>query len=388
MGSTGDDLNLVPRGSALSPDTELVGEIIDLCLDGDVVVRLGAAPEVREIKLPEERVKTIRSADTGSSEYSDSEYEDEDEDEDLYFSDAMSVSDEQTDHETDQGSVRTVDVSVEYEGGEKLNKEDDDEGMWTTDEEDIENLDTPNSAENDCQLDQHLNPMKDEIAQLDGEMAVPPPNASSNTHTPITYSSYSSKPPSFCVLESEAPPDHHFFHSTRPLTAELMRRVMKEHKIMQSSLPDGIFVRTWESRLDLLRVLIVGPFGTPYEFAPFVVDFHFGSSFPTTSPDAHFHSWTGNAGRINPNLYEDGKICLSLLGTWDADERNEEWSSKKSTVLQVLVSLMGLVLVKEPYLVRPPPSIHLKPRLVMIVAPLNRVTFAAPRQRHRVSAIF
>ena len=352
LGSTGDDLDSAPRGSSLSPDTELVGEIIDLCLDGDVVVRLGAASEVHDIKIPEQRVKSIGSADTGSSEYSDDEYEDTDED--LYFTDAMSVSDEQTDHEIDQGSVRAVDVSVEYEGGEKLNKEDDDEGMWTTDEEDIENLDTPKSAKNDCQLDQHLNPMKHGIAQLDGEIAVPPSNASSNTHTLITYSSYSSKPPGFCVLESEAPPDHHFFRSTRPLTADLMRRIMKEHKIMQSSLPDGIFVRTWESRLDLLRVLIVGPFDTPYEFAPFVVDFHLASSFPTTSPEAHFHSWTGNAGRINPNLYEDGKICLSLLGTWDADERNEEWSSKKSTVLQVLVSLMGLVLVKEPYFSKTP----------------------------------
>ena len=352
LGSTGSDLDSVPQSSFPSPDTELVGEITDLCLDGDVVIRLGAAPEVREIKVPEERLKSIRSVDAGSSEYTDGEYEDADED--LYVSDAMSVSDEETDHKRDQGSERAVDVSVEYEGGEKLNHEDDDEGMWTTDEEDMENLDTPKSAENDCRLDQHLNPMKDGIAQRDGEMALALPNVSSNILTPIAYSSYSLKPPNFCVLESEAPPDHHFFHSTRPLTADLMRRVMKEHKIMQSSLPDGIFVRTWESRLDLLRVLIVGPLDTPYEFAPFVVDFHFGSNFPTSSPDAHFHSWTGNAGRINPNLYEDGKICLSLLGTWDADERDEEWSSKKSTVLQILVSLMGLVLVKEPYFSKNP----------------------------------
>lgn len=352
LGSTVNDLDVAPRGSSLSPDTELVGEISDLCLDGDVVVRLGAAPEVREIKIPEDQVIIIRSADTGSSEYSDEE--DEYEDEDLYLSDSMSVSDQQTDHETEQGSVEAVDVSVEYEGGEKLNDEDDDEEMWATEEENIEKLDTQKSAKNDCQLDQRLDPMKNGIAQLDGEMTQAPPSVSSNTHSPITYSSYSSKPPGFCVLESEAPPDHHFFHSTRPLTADLMRRVMKEHKIMQSSLPDGIFVRTWESRLDLLRVLIVGPLDTPYEFAPFVVDFHFGSNFPTTSPDAYFHSWTGNAGRINPNLYEDGKICLSLLGTWDADERNEEWSSKKSTVLQILVSLMGLVLVKEPYFSKNP----------------------------------
>ena len=347
LGLTGGDFDSTPRGSSLPPDTEMVGEITDLCLDGDIVVRLGAAFEVREVKLPLERVRKIASANAGSSEYSDEE--DEYEVEDLYVSDAMSVSDQQTDHETDQDSVEAMDISVEYEGGEKLNDEDDDEEMWATEEEDIENLDMQKSAKNDSRLDQYLDPMKDGYTQLDGEIAQAPPNVNPSTHSPITYSSYSSKPPGFCVLESEAPPDHHFVRSTRPLTADFMRRVMKEHKIMQSSLPDGIFVRAWESRLDLLRVLIVGPLDTPYEWAPFVVDFHFGLSFPAASPDAHFHSWTGNGGRINPNLYEDGKICLSLLGTWDADERNEEWSSKKSTVLQILVSLLGLILVKEPY---------------------------------------
>ena len=348
LGSIRGDLVTITPEQIQPPgpvDTELVGEIIDLCLDGQVLVRLGAASEVREIKIPVEQVNVIASAKIGNPGYSDGS----DEEEDLYFSDAMSVSDEDIDYEMNRGSVRAVDVSVEYEGGEKLNEDDDDEEMWATDDEDIDKFDTQKSTENDFQQHQHLDPVHTEIVQLDGGMALEPPNMISSTHTPITYSSYSSKPPSFSVLDSGAPSDHHFIRSSRPLTANLMRRVMKEHKIMQSSLPDGIFVRTWESRLDLLRVLIIGPFDTPYEFAPFVLDFHFGLSFPTASPDVYFHSWTGNAGRINPNLYEDGKVCLSLLGTWDADERNEEWSSKKSTVLQILVSLMGLVLVKEPY---------------------------------------
>jgi ubiquitin-conjugating enzyme E2 O len=128
-----------------------------------------------------------------------------------------------------------------------------------------------------------------------------------------------------------------------------MRRIGKEHKILSTSLPPNIFVRTWESRLDLLRVMMIGPNETPYEYAPFVIDFHLPSTYPQTPPDAFFHSWTNGNGPVNPNLYEDGKICLSLLGTWHTDERNESWSPAKSTLLQVLVSIMGLVLVKEPY---------------------------------------
>ena len=133
-------------------------------------------------------------------------------------------------------------------------------------------------------------------------------------------------PEPFAILEG-APDDHHFTSTSRPLTASLMRRIAKENEIIQQSLPDGVFVRTWESRLDLLRVLIVGPHDTPYEFAPFIFDLQYGAQFPTSPPSAFFHSWTGNLGRVNPNLYEDGTICLSLLGTWNADKHNEAWSS-------------------------------------------------------------
>ena len=349
LGLAGDEPGSRTRDSSLLQDAERVGEIVDLCLDGEIVVRLGAASEVRDVKVPVEQVNAIATMDSESSEYSD----EEDEDEDSFFSDAMSVDDEETDHEMDQESVRAVDVSMEYEGGEKLNDDDNDDEMWTTDDEDVEGfmIRKSDDDDDDDRLDEHSGPTD---APPDDEVALEPPSVTSNGHTLSSVSSHSLTLPSFSVLEGEAPSDHHFFGSSRPLTSNLMRRIMKEHKIMQSSLPDGIYVRTWESRLDLLRVLILGPFDNPYEFAPFVVDLHFGLAFPTSSPDAYFHSWTNGLGRINPNLYEDGKICLSLLGTWDADERNEEWSPQRSTVLQILVSLMGLVLVKEPYYSRYP----------------------------------
>lgn len=68
---------------------------------------------------------------------------------------------------------------------------------------------------------------------------------------------------------------------------------------------EGILVRTYESRLDLMRVLILGPKNTPYENAPFLFDFSLASGFPSEPPEAFFHSWTpgGSGGRVNPNLY-------------------------------------------------------------------------------------
>ncbi|KAG0229729.1 hypothetical protein BGW41_002900 [Actinomortierella wolfii] len=156
---------------------------------------------------------------------------------------------------------------------------------------------------------------------------------------------------SFLVVD-QVPEDHHFLSAggstTTTKNRQWIRRVRAEHSIMSTSLPDGIRVRAFESRLDLLRVLIAGPSQTPYEDALFMFDFYLPDQFPQQPPRAYFHSWTGGVGRINPNLYEDGGVCLSLLNTWHGKDETETWTPN-SSILQLLISLQGLVLVPHPY---------------------------------------
>ncbi|KAJ6765887.1 UBIQUITIN-CONJUGATING ENZYME E2 23-RELATED [Salix purpurea] len=59
------------------------------------------------------------------------------------------------------------------------------------------------------------------------------------------------------------------------------------------------------------------------------------------------HTTIPVVGEKIPNLYEEGKVCLSLLNTWTG-RGNEAWHSS-SSILQVLVSLQGLVLNSRPY---------------------------------------
>ena len=66
-------------------------------------------------------------------------------------------------------------------------------------------------------------------------------------------------------------------------------------------------------------------------------------------PKFHYHSYSK---RLNPNLYVDGKVCVSLLGTWSG-QGSENWDSNNSNLLQVLVSIQGLILVNEPYFNEP-----------------------------------
>ena len=41
--------------------------------------------------------------------------------------------------------------------------------------------------------------------------------------------------------------------------------VRKEWKLLKRCLPPGVHVRAYEDRIDLVRALLIGPKGTPYE---------------------------------------------------------------------------------------------------------------------------
>lgn len=60
----------------------------------------------------------------------------------------------------------------------------------------------------------------------------------------------------------------------------------------------------------------------------------------------------GGQVRFNPNLYNTGKVCLSLLGTWRGGGKSEEWN-EKSSLLQVLVSIQALIFVEYPFFNEP-----------------------------------
>lgn len=141
----------------------------------------------------------------------------------------------------------------------------------------------------------------------------------------------------------------HKFHLTvfHPTNAHaFFKAVQREHKLLRNSLPNGVWVRSFEDRLDLLSVLVKGPKSTPYEDGLFAFDIQLGHDYPISPPMCHFISYCSD--RLNPNLYEDGKVCVSLLGTWSG-RGSEIWCPNSSTLLQVIVSIQGLILVDEPY---------------------------------------
>ncbi|KAI4322940.1 hypothetical protein L6164_022587 [Bauhinia variegata] len=146
--------------------------------------------------------------------------------------------------------------------------------------------------------------------------------------------------------------DHYYVGSNSSMkqnSKNWAKRIQEEWKILEKDLPDTIFVRVYESRMDLLRAVIIGAEGTPYHDGLFFFDIFFPSGYPNVPPQVHYHS---GGLRLNPNLYGCGKVCLSLLNTWSGN-RNEKWIPGVSTILQVLVSIQGLILNTKPYFNEP-----------------------------------
>ncbi|XP_072403360.1 (E3-independent) E2 ubiquitin-conjugating enzyme UBE2O [Diabrotica undecimpunctata] len=149
------------------------------------------------------------------------------------------------------------------------------------------------------------------------------------------------------TLVDDAPVTHHYYGTKFEPTdlQRFLKSIQKEYKLLKDSLPSGVWVRSYGNRIDLLSVMIRGPDKTPYEDGLFLFDIQLSTDYPRSPPLVHYISYSSE--RLNPNLYVEGKVCVSLLGTW-MGKGTEVWGPN-STLLQLIVSIQGLILVSEPY---------------------------------------
>ena len=125
---------------------------------------------------------------------------------------------------------------------------------------------------------------------------------------------------------------------------------------MSNSLPcdptNAMFCRVDTGRVDMMKVMIMGAAGTPYAHGAFIYDLFFDNNYPNGPPKCLLTTTGGGTVRFNPNLYNQGKVCLSLLGTWRGSS-TENWDPKVSTILQLLLSIQAIIMSNEVYFNEP-----------------------------------
>jgi len=136
-----------------------------------------------------------------------------------------------------------------------------------------------------------------------------------------------------------------------PLTGEKALRLdttygamllMKQFKALSRDPPPGISVGLINDDLYKWNVIVEGPEGTIWEGGVFPCSLIFPYDYPNNPPQMTFKT----AGFWHPNVFRDGRVCISILHTPDESSGNEPLSEKWRPVLgveQVLVSVLSML---------------------------------------------
>lgn len=117
------------------------------------------------------------------------------------------------------------------------------------------------------------------------------------------------------------------------------RRLLKDIERAQEPLmqEQGIYYVIQEDTMNKGLALVEGPENTPYEGCLLLFSFLFPDDYPFSPPRVLFLTTDGKT-RFHPNLYVDGKVCLSILGTY----AGPSWSGTQS-ISSILLSIQGIL---------------------------------------------
>lgn len=127
-----------------------------------------------------------------------------------------------------------------------------------------------------------------------------------------------------------------------------VNRLVKDIKqIKENPLHDnGIYYCHDDSNILKGYALIIGPKNTPYNYGYYLFYIDYPSDYPYQPPQFTYSTNDGRT-RFHPNLYVNGKVCVSILNTW----KGEQWSSCQtlSSILLTICSLLdNMPLTNEP----------------------------------------
>ena len=131
-------------------------------------------------------------------------------------------------------------------------------------------------------------------------------------------------------------------------TALAIRRIMVDiKKAMELPVTDGLYWIHDDAEITHGWAVVCGCDGTPYHGGAYCFEVRFPDNYPFEPPVFTYLTNDGRT-RFNPNLYKNGKVCLSLLNTWNG----EPWSGVQSLV-SVLQCIQTAVINEDPLVNEP-----------------------------------
>ncbi|XLU54497.1 hypothetical protein S245_049145, partial [Arachis hypogaea] len=145
--------------------------------------------------------------------------------------------------------------------------------------------------------------------------------------------------------------DHHFFGDGSALTLSHVKRgwakkVQQEWNILEKKLPETIYVRVFEERIDLMRAVIVGASGIPYHDGIFFFDICFPPEYPNEPPQFECNR-NGNL-EVEQEASTLFDMCFGVIKQGSSNEikcnKNHHWLYRK-TIDDAVEALVGAFIV-------------------------------------------
>ena len=130
-------------------------------------------------------------------------------------------------------------------------------------------------------------------------------------------------------------------------SALAIRRITLDVKKVMEAAESGLFWIHDETETTHGWAVVCAYDGTPYYGGAFCFEVQFPDNYPF-EPPAFTDLTNDGRTRFNPNLYKNGKVCLSLLNTW----QGEQWSGVQG-LLSILQSIQTAVINEEPLVNEP-----------------------------------
>ncbi len=117
--------------------------------------------------------------------------------------------------------------------------------------------------------------------------------------------------------------------------------------IIKNPLTDnGIYYSHDDTNMLKGYAIVFGPDDSIYRYGAYIFEFKFPTNYPYSPPKLNYMTNDGIT-RFHPNLYRNGKVCISILNTW----KGEQWTSCQ-TIRSILLMLVTLLhnkpLLNEP----------------------------------------
>ncbi|XP_029640269.1 ubiquitin-conjugating enzyme E2 G2 [Octopus bimaculoides] len=127
------------------------------------------------------------------------------------------------------------------------------------------------------------------------------------------------------------------------MAGSALRRLMAEYRQLTLNPPEGIIAGpVSEENFFEWEALIMGPEGTCFEGGVFLTRLMFPPDYPLSPPKMKF-----NSEIFHPNIYVDGRVCISILHAPGDDPMGYETSAERwspvQSVEKILLSVVSML---------------------------------------------